>query len=267
MAHLQLDYLNSAFSLCMLRYCTYDYVQSDILNIATLSAPTDGQCKEGFLNLIFFLFLWDFPSCEISLSVRFLFVRISRVSLPPPPLLQFSCLPAERVNRNVIFSLYFSARDCWTKLPSSQPMALPEPQWACAKDYGTLSHKSRKYPSPSEKRGINLYCFTAGLENISLFIWFMYIIFLALICPYLTLPWVSVPLKLKIVAFWVLWKLHQACCPVGSPVCSGMFSAQTLCMLCAIPPAQSSSQLCTAVRYSWVAECTVSGKTSRLQSP
>lgn len=32
-------------------------------------------------------------------------------------------------------------------------MALPEPQWACAKDYGTLSHKSRKYPSPSQKKG------------------------------------------------------------------------------------------------------------------
>lgn len=151
--------------------------------------------------------------------------------------------------------------------------SFPAPsQWYCQSPSGhvrrIMGHyhiKAENIPSPSQKRGINHYCFTAGLENISLFIWFMYIIFLALICP--PLPWVSVPLKLKIVAFWVLWELHQACCPVGSPVCSGMFSAQTLCMLCAIPPAQSSSQLCTAVRYSWVAECTVSGKTSRLQSP
>lgn len=173
----------------MLRYCTYDYVQSDILNIATLSAPTVGQCKEGFLNLIFFSFLWDFPSCEISLSVRFLFVRISRVSLPPPPLLQFSCLPAERVNRNVIFSLYFSARDCTlnkaSQLPANgiarAPVGMCEGLW-------DIITKAENILHPAKKRGINLYCFTAGLENISLFIWFMYIIFLALICPpYITM--------------------------------------------------------------------------------
>lgn len=146
-------------------------------------------------------------------------------------------------------------------------MVLPEPQWACAKDYGTLSHKSRKYPSPSQKKGDKSLLFHSwAWKHITVYMIYVYYIS-CIHLPSLHYHELSVPLKLKIVAFWVLWKLHQACCPVGSPVCSGMFSAQTLCMLCAIPPAQSSSQLCTAVRYSWVAECTVSGKTSRLQSP
>lgn len=74
--------------------------------------------------------------------------------------------------------------------------SFPAPsQWYCQSPSGhvrrIMGHyhiKAENILHPAKKRGINLYCFTAGLENISLFIWFMYIIFLAFICPpYITM--------------------------------------------------------------------------------